>query len=179
MFRLVILECPTTRAAAEQRLSTLHAEHSRPLLSYLIGLTDGGRPAAEDLLQETMIRAWRSLAAVPDEHENARRWLFTVARNVAIDAIRMRRVRPPETPLLDFTRMLTTADSADMVLAIDTLRTTLDGLSPAHRTILCELYFRGRTTLETADRLGVPIGTVKSRAHYALHILRRALLGAG
>ncbi len=178
VFGLVILECPTERAEAERRLSTLHAEHSRPLLSYLIGLTNGERPAAEDLLQETMIRAWKSLAAVPAEHENARRWLFTVARNVAIDAIRMRRVRPSETPLLDFTRLLTTADSTEMVLAVDTLRSAIGGLSPAHRAILCELYFRGRTTVETADRLGVPVGTVKSRAHYALHIVRRALLGA-
>ncbi|WP_436535269.1 sigma-70 family RNA polymerase sigma factor [Actinoplanes sp. HUAS TT8] len=173
----MILECPTTRAEAERRLSALHAEYSRPLLSYLIGLTGGERPAAEDLLQETMIRAWKSLAAVPDEREHARRWLFTVARNVAIDAIRMRRVRPAETPLLDFTRRLITADSTEMVLAVDTLLTAFGGLSPAHRTILAELYFQGRTTVETANRLGVPVGTVKSRAHYALHILRRALLG--
>jgi len=157
-------------------MDALHAEHSRPLLNFLSGLT-GERHAAEDLLQETMIRAWRHLDSVPLESENARRWLFTVARRVAIDAVRMRRARPAETSVLDLTRIATVDDTPETVLAIHALRAAVDGLSQAHRRILSELYFEGRSTRETANRLGVPVGTVKSRAHYALRTLRDAVVG--
>jgi RNA polymerase sigma-70 factor, ECF subfamily len=160
----------------EARMCRLHAEHSRPLLNFLLGLTGGERHAAEDLLQETMIRAWRHLDSVPDESENARRWLFTVARRVAIDAVRMRRARPPETSVLDLTRIPAGDNVPETVVAIDALRRAVDGLSQVHRRILSELYFEGRSTLECANLLGVPVGTVKSRAHYALRTLRDAVV---
>ncbi|XVV09825.1 sigma-70 family RNA polymerase sigma factor [Actinoplanes sp. CA-131856] len=162
--------------AAEARMVALHAAHARPLLSFLLNLCNGERHAAEDLLQETMIRAWRNLDTVPTEHENARRWLFTVARRVAIDAVRMRKARPAETGSLDMSRLPIGDDTTETVVAADTLRRAVDGLSDAHRTILAELYIEGRSTKETATRLGVPVGTVKSRAHYALRTLKDALL---
>lgn len=164
-----------TAVTAEARMCRLNAEHSRPLLSFLLGLTGGERTAAEDLLQETMIRAWRHLDSVPTETENARRWLFTVARRVAIDAVRMRRARPAETHVLDLNRIPATDDIPDTVVAIDALRRAVGSLSHIHRRILSELYFEGRSTRETAQRLGVPVGTVKSRAHYALRTLRDAV----
>nr|WP_296073463.1 sigma-70 family RNA polymerase sigma factor [uncultured Actinoplanes sp.] len=167
-----------TGADAAVRLAELHAEHSTALLNFLLGLTNGERHAAEDLLQETMIRAWRYLDRVPGDPEGARRWLFTVARRVTIDAVRMRQVRPAETNLLDLSRMPTTDDTTDTVVAADSLRRAVDTLSDAHRTILSELYFRGASARETANRLGVPVGTVKSRAHYALRLLRDALVVA-
>ena len=95
--RIVDFEGLTT-SQAQERLSELYADHSRPLLNFLLRLTNGERTAAEDLLQETMIRAWRHLETVPTEPENIRRWLFTVARRVTIDAVRMRQARPAETP---------------------------------------------------------------------------------
>ncbi|WP_240670168.1 sigma-70 family RNA polymerase sigma factor [Actinoplanes solisilvae] len=165
-----------TAVTSEVRMSRLHAEHSRPLLNFLIGLTGGERHAAEDLLQETMIRAWRHLDSVPEESENARRWLFTVARRVAIDAVRMRKARPAETSVLDLSRIPAADDTPDTVLAIDALRRAVGSLSQAHRRILSELYFEGHSTRETATLLGVPVGTVKSRAHYALQTLRDAVV---
>lgn len=153
----------------------LHAQHTGPLLGFLTGLTNGERHAAEDLLQETMIRAWRNLDNVPAESENARRWLFTVARRVAIDAVRMRQARPAETTNLDLARLPTNDDVPDTVVASDTLRRAAADLSDVHRVILSELYFEGHSIQETARRLDVPVGTVKSRAHYALRAIRNAL----
>ncbi|WP_240670169.1 sigma-70 family RNA polymerase sigma factor [Actinoplanes solisilvae] len=170
---------PTTGTDAEERMAALHAEHSRPLFHFLLGLTNGERHSAEDLLQETMLRAWRYLDAVPDESEGARRWLFTVARRVTIDAVRMRQARPAETTMLDVTWMPTTEDSPESVIAAESLRRAVHELSDAHRAILSELYVQGHTTEETANRLGVPIGTVKSRAHYAIRTLRDALFLVG
>jgi RNA polymerase sigma-70 factor (ECF subfamily) len=159
------------------RMTALHTEHAAALLSYLTRFTGGNRQSAEDLLQETMLRAWRRLDSVPGEPENARRWLFTVARNVAIDAIRRKRARPPEVDLLETDAAFGAGpdSTTDTVVAIDSLRRGLRGLSSMHRRVLSELHVRGHTAGETAERLGVPVGTVKSRAHYALRSLRAAV----
>src|ERR1700754_5364616 len=85
----------------EARLAALHSDHSSTLLNFLHALT-GERHTAEDLLQETMIRTWRSIDTVPHEYENARRWLFKVARRVANDAFRLRQSRPIEMQMLDY-----------------------------------------------------------------------------
>lgn len=170
---------PAATATTEARVNALHAQHAKPLLNYLLSLTNGDRHAAEDLLQETMIRAWRNLGSVPAETENARRWLFTVARRVAMDAVRRRQARPAETTALDLSRIPGNDDTPDSVMAADTLRRAANSLSDAHRAILAALYFEGRSIQETARRLGVPTGTVKSRAHYALQKLRDGLSISG
>jgi RNA polymerase sigma-70 factor (ECF subfamily) len=164
---------PTTTDAA-QRMHGVHAEHSRAVLQFLITLTNGERHAAEDLLQETMIRAWRKLDTIPPDYETTRRWLFVVARRVAIDAIRMRQARPSETGLVDLARM-PTPDTAEAVITREALNRAARTLSDAHRLILSDLYIHDRTIEETARRRGLPVGTVKSRAHYALRLMRAAL----
>ncbi|BBH69114.1 RNA polymerase sigma factor [Actinoplanes sp. OR16] len=157
------------------RLTDLHARYAPELLRYLSGFAGGNRQTAEDLLQETMIRVWRHLDNLPPEPEQTRRWLFTVARNVAIDAIRRRQVRPAEVSLPDALPEAGPDATSGAVVAVDTLKFALGSLSGPHRRILDELYLRGRTPDETARLLGVPIGTVKSRAHYALRSLREAV----
>ncbi|WP_436535621.1 sigma-70 family RNA polymerase sigma factor [Actinoplanes sp. HUAS TT8] len=156
------------------RMEEVHALHGRPLLHFLLRLTRNERSVAEDLFQETMLRAWKHMDTLPVQEENARRWLFTVARRIAIDAARMRQARPSEVNLLDASSLLSEEDSTEQSLAVFTLSDALGRLSWAHRTILHELYWKGASTDETAARLGVPVGTVKSRAHYALRHLRAA-----
>ncbi|MFI6079009.1 sigma-70 family RNA polymerase sigma factor [Actinoplanes sp. NPDC051343] len=160
--------------AAEQRINRVHAEHSGAVLHFLMSLT-GERHTAEDLLQETMIRAWQHLDTIPDDYETTRRWLFVVARRVTIDAIRMRQARPTETALLDLIFVLATPDTTETVIARESLKRAASRLSEAHRVILADLYLQGRSVQETARRHGLPVGTVKSRAHYALRMLRQNL----
>ncbi|WP_203756581.1 sigma-70 family RNA polymerase sigma factor [Actinoplanes cyaneus] len=155
-------------------MEKVHATHRQPLLRFLLGLTRNERPAAEDLLQETMLRAWRHLASLPREEENARKWLFTIARRVAIDAARSRQARPAEVSLVEADQV-SGVDSADGALALHDLTTAFHRLSTEHRTVLQELHLRGASVEQAARRLGVPAGTVKSRAHYAMRILRGAL----
>jgi RNA polymerase sigma-70 factor, ECF subfamily len=90
-----------TRAEAKARLTEVHATFGRELLGYLGQFTAASRQGADDLLQETMIRVWRRIEGLPIERENARRWLFTVARNVGIDAIRRAKARPVVVDLRD------------------------------------------------------------------------------
>lgn len=149
--------------------------HAGPLLRFLLGQTRRQRPAAEDLLQETMMRAWRHLDSMPSADGDARKWLFAIARNVAIDAARKRRVRPQEVNLAEASTVRS-ADFADSTLALQDLRTAIRRLAKEQRVVLGELHLNGLSIEETAAKLGIPAGTVKSRAHYGKRILREALM---
>src|SRR6185437_10298447 len=92
-------------------LRVLHAEHGDALFAHALRLTGGDRQRAEDLVQETMLRAWQHPQALDPARGSVRAWLFTTARNLAIDAWRRRNARaaevvtdaPPELPAADET----------------------------------------------------------------------------
>lgn len=165
----------TDPGSAAERMGWLQAAHVETLRRFLVRLTFGDRELAEDLLQETMLQAWRSIADVPVGPESQLRWLFTVARRKAVDAARARAVRPSELIVEDLARHPRTDDPIDAVTAVLTVRAALPRLSREHRAVLVGLYFHDLTAGEIAERLGVPEGTVKSRAHYALRSLRATL----
>jgi RNA polymerase sigma-70 factor (ECF subfamily) len=105
-----------------------------------------------------------------------------VARHLVIDAHRARKARPAEAGGEALERVAEQAPGEDEIekalqswAVADAIRT----LSPDHRAVLLETYYRGRTMAEAARVLGVPLGTVKSRTYYALHALRLALLERG
>ena len=153
----------------------LHATHADAVFRFLLRLTLGERHLAEDLLQETMVRAWSNIEVLDIDLEEQRRWLFIVARRVAIDAARARRVRPAEVGSVDLTHLAAAGDGAETVIAGHLVRTALPQISAEHRAVLTALYFRGLTPGEIAATLGIPEGTVKSRTHYALRALRAAI----
>lgn len=154
-------------------LRELHGEHASALWGFALRLTGGDRERAEDVVQETLLRAWRS-PTVLDVPDGARRaWLFTVARHLVIDDWRSARFRrevpaaePPE---------VAAADATDAVLQAWLVADALARLSPDHRRVLVECYYRGRSVADTAGLLDIPEGTVKSRVHYALRALRLVL----
>jgi RNA polymerase sigma-70 factor, ECF subfamily len=169
---------PDRSIEREARMIALHAEHARDVSRFLLGLTKGERQTAEDLLQETMLRAWRHIDALPADSEGVRRWLFTVARRLVIDVVRMRHNRPAEVGAVDLNWIAARDDTTGSALAGASMRYAFDRLTPAHRDILSQVYLRGRSIDEVAERLGVPVGTVKSRTHYALRALRTGLEAA-
>ncbi|WP_230686942.1 sigma-70 family RNA polymerase sigma factor [Catellatospora vulcania] len=166
---------PAPEQTAAERLTALHADHAPAVLRLLLVLTNGQRQTAEDLLQETMLRAWRHLDSVPAENDAARRWLLTVARRLVIDGVRRRLHRPAEVQLVDMAWIPGRDDTTGTALASYTVRQAFGRLSPAQRRLLCEVYLVGRSPQEVAGRLGMPVGTVKSRTHYALCALRTSL----
>jgi RNA polymerase sigma-70 factor (ECF subfamily) len=156
----------------EELLRALDAEHSRALVSYVTSLT-GDAQRAEDVVQETLLRAWRKAPSLSGDPSSLRPWLFAVARNLAIDEHRAtvargeeRGVELPEVPV---------AGQLDRALESWQITEALATLSLEHRQALVETYFRGRSVAEAAAILGVPPGTVKSRTYYALRSLRSAL----
>jgi RNA polymerase sigma-70 factor, ECF subfamily len=155
-------------------LRALHDQHAHALWSYVVGLTGGDRGRAQDVVQETLLRAWRNPAVLEQAGGSGRGWLFTVAKRIVIDEWRAASRRPQV--VTDQVPELAVADDAeqrivDRALVLAALRT----LSGEHREVLLECYFRGASVAEAAQTLGVPPGTVKSRTHYALHALRQAI----
>ncbi|WP_432838007.1 sigma-70 family RNA polymerase sigma factor [Dactylosporangium sp. CA-092794] len=147
------------------------------LLRFLTRITFGEWHTAEDLLQETLLRAWRHLDVLPDERDLVLPWLFTVARRVAIDAARSRQSRPREVGTVDLTLLPEPGgDIVDVAVARHIVHAALPKLSEEHRSVIMELYFGDASTTEAARRLGIAPGTVKSRAFYALRTLR-AIVG--
>ncbi len=155
-------------------MTALHDTHARDVRRFLRALTRDP-DLAEDLLQETMLRAWRHLDTVPDDDSAARRWLFTVARRLVIDAARLRRTRPAEVSPVALEWIPSREDEIGAALAAQAVRTSLSRLSESHRSILVAMHMRGESTSHIAARLGLPVGTVKSRAYYAMRALRASL----
>jgi len=158
-------------------MQSLHDEHAAALWTYCVRLTGNDHARSQDLVQETMLRAWRHRDVLDGPGPRVRAWLFTVARNLAIDDWRTQRAHReyvtaevPEQP---------SGDQTEQLLLSWVVAEALTGLSPEHREVLLECYYRGHTVAETARRLGVPEGTVKSRTHYALRALRLTLQERG
>ncbi|MFG2877170.1 sigma-70 family RNA polymerase sigma factor [Streptomyces sp. NPDC048337] len=160
-------------------LARLHSEHGKALYGFLLGLTFGDRHRAEDLLQETLFRAWTHPEALESGHASMRPWLYTVARRLAIDARRARMVRPAEVGPDALEHSPAADDRTEQAVVVLDVRHALRRLSPEHRAVLHQIYFRGASVGEAAEALGVPAGTVKSRTHYALRALRAAMPGYG
>jgi RNA polymerase sigma-70 factor (ECF subfamily) len=160
-------------AAEDQLMRALHDDHAAALWSYALRLTGGDRARAEDLVQETLLRAWKHPRVLDQSQGSARAWLFTVARRIAIDGWRSAAARveittdePPELAL---------PDGTERALQGWLVAEALGELSVAHREVLGLCYFQGYSVADAAKVLGVAAGTVKSRTHYALRALRLAL----
>ncbi|WP_030246583.1 sigma-70 family RNA polymerase sigma factor [Streptomyces sp. NRRL S-350] len=163
-----------TEASDEELMRALYREHAGPLLGFVLHLVAGDRQRAEDVVQETLVRAWRNIHRLDPEVDSLRPWLVTVARRIVIDGHRSARARPREVDAAAL-ELLPADDELDRALRMMTVADALGDLSQAHREIIVETYLKGRTATEAAADLGIPPGTVRSRVYYALRSLRLAL----
>lgn len=162
--------------SATDRMVELHGEHARALWGFALRLTDGDRARAEDVVQETLLRAWRDRAILESTTAGARAWLFTVARRLVIDEWRSSRAnREVLTEELPEPVADDAAATADALLLGWLVADAMARLTTEHRQVLVLCYFGGRSVADAAAELGVPPGTVKSRTHYALRSLRLIL----
>ena len=158
-------------------LRAIHDAHSQALLRYVLRLTRGDMPFAEDVVQESLLRLWRKPEVMEQPGEAARAWLFTVARNLVIDDRRSARYTRelqtddvPERPSLD-----AIGPAVDKWILADALKS----LSVEHRNVIVRAYYLGETVADIAEHEQIPPGTAKSRLHYALRALRNALQERG
>lgn len=160
---------------------TLYARHAPWLVLRLRRRCRDPELVAE-LLQETFLAAWRAAATYRDDGEVVG-WLWAVARRRLIDAKRRALARPQTVPPLDealpgaaLSVASPSAEDEAMAGTYDaTLETALRGLSPELRAVLQATVLDGLSVREAALLLGIPEGTVKTRAMRARHQLRTAL----
>jgi RNA polymerase sigma-70 factor (ECF subfamily) len=155
---------------ADDAMGQLYARHAKPLLSYVRRFSPD-QSSADDIVQETFIRAWRHLPQLSEDERPVRPWLFRVARNLLIDADRAARSRPVTAQVQPDESVRDDA-GLDQVLDRQLVAGALEHLSPAHQAVLIETFYRGGSTATVARHLGIPPGTVRSRLHYALNALR-------
>lgn len=168
------------RVAAGDRgaLLALYDRVAGTLLVVALRVT-GNRPEAEEVVQDAFMRAWREAGSFDRTRGSALAWLITLTRNRSIDLVRSRRRRAlhedeaadaepreasptPELALVDAER------AAAVRLALETLR-------PEQRAVLDLAYFAGLSHSEIAEKLGQPLGTVKTRILQAVRHLREHL----
>ncbi|MFB7493383.1 sigma-70 family RNA polymerase sigma factor [Streptomyces sp. NPDC056161] len=159
-------------ASRSDALGAIMDEHRDGLVSYAERML-GDHGLAEDIVQETAIRAWRNIDRLAGMEGSVRGWLFTVTRHLVVDWVRRPHTRK-EVVGASYEDPWSPASGLDMVHDSLVTRPLLRLLSPEHRAVLIHIYLCDRTIQETAGILGVPAGTVKSRQHYALRKLRAA-----
>jgi RNA polymerase sigma-70 factor (ECF subfamily) len=153
-------------------------------MAYSVALRVTGDPAAaEDVVQEAFLGAWRNADRFIGSRGLARTWLLSIVHHRAIDAIRRRRpateLPDPEAPTPDSLTMPDVWGEVARGLDRTAIRTALQTISSVQREAIELAFFSGLTQVEIATRTGTPLGTVKSRMRLGLLGLRRALTEPG
>lgn len=167
--------CFTRDPDVNVRMRNMVVVYRPSLIRFTTGLTLGEGELAEDLVQETMIRAWQNIERFPADCAEGHRWMFTVARRLMIDHLRRQRIRPHEVRQVLPEHAMVGDITSSAVIASMTLLEAMKSLSPDHRLVIEEVYLRDRSITQVAADLGVPVGTVRSRLHYAVRKLRAAV----
>jgi RNA polymerase sigma-70 factor, ECF subfamily len=168
-------QLPRTEDLGSDALRVLYDDYSAELWRYVFRLTRDAHQA-HDVVQETLIRAWRHPEITGEGSRSPRAWLFTVARNIVIDDRRSARFRI-EVAMPQGADSHEPIDPHDTNTTVDRLivRQALAQLTVDHRAVLWRSYYLGWTLARIAEDLQIAEGTVKSRLHYALRALRRTL----
>lgn len=163
-------------------LDQLYAQYGAMAFSIAFRIT-GDRAAAEDVVQESFLGAWRNAARYVDGRGTVKTWLLSIVHHRAIDSIRRRRqtteLPDNEAPLPQPLVLPDTWAEVAAGLDRDAIRNALGRISDVQREAIELAYFGGLTQGEIAERTGVPLGTVKGRMRLGLDGLRAAMLAIG
>lgn len=164
-------------------LEVLYDRYASTVLGVSLKIV-GDQALAEDMLQETFWRVWKSAGTFQSQRGTFTSWLFRIARNLAIDAYRRRNVRPQalnvedgREPILEAMPDPDTdvAEQTQSILKNRQVRNALASLPRVQRQVIEMAYFYGMTRLEIAEATGEALGTIHTRARLALQKLREEL----
>jgi len=156
-------------------ITALYQTYRAPLMAFVLRLTDGDPHRAEDVVQETMVRAWREASRLDRSGSSLMPWLAAVARRIVIDEHRRKRARPAEAGEYAAGDLPVDDDTAATLLRV-AIADAMRQLTSSHRQILNETILRDQTVNHAARVLGIPVGTAKSRVYYALRTLEVVLV---
>lgn len=169
---------------ADRAFGDLFSAHAPSLERFLFGITSPG--LGQDLIQEVAIKAFKSIRhhQLAMTGDSIRPWLFTVARHVAIDYARAEKRRPVTVPLdsqeTPYSERVDPIDVEGMVIGNHNVETLLEALGKIKgeeaKALIIARILDDLTVAQTAEKLDIPPGTVKSRTHYALGVLARIAL---
>lgn len=161
------------RAGDDDAVRAVFRHYGGPVQTVARSMTSDGELVAE-IVQQTFVKAWRAAATFDDTRDLAP-WLYTIARRTAVDVLR-REMQPTRGDHEPETDASVTTMSFERTWEIHEVRRALDGLPPAEREVVRLSHLAGLSHPEIAERLGIPIGTVKSRSARA-HARLAAALG--
>ena len=160
---------------AETALRELHASHGRALHGWARRRFADPREA-EEVVQDTLVLAWRKRHQFDPTRGTERAWLFGILRNVANSRHRKNgRALEVVRPLYADDRIGFAHEDEDRQLDAAEVADAMATLTPEHRAVIVGAYYRGKRIRILAEELGLPEGTVKSRLYYALRSLRLVL----
>ncbi len=168
-------------AAGDERAAAAFVQrHERRVFGIALAIT-ADRATAEDVAQEAFLRAWRHAAVFDPRRAPATSWLSTITRNLAIDALRLRRaipVEPDDAVWLELeTGHKTPEAHAEHGVAVDRVRAALRAVPVDQRRALLRSAFYGQSATEIATAEAIPVGTAKSRIRLGLAKVRDVLNG--
>jgi RNA polymerase sigma-70 factor, ECF subfamily len=156
---------------ADRFIRIVYEQAASPLFKFAFRFTRD-HAVSEDVVQEVLVRAWRSAGHLEPGSDALRAWLFATARNHLIDIWRARSREPATVSHEQVPNAAHVADDVDRALQRRALADALNKLTPKHRDVVIQRYFKCRSVVETAEELGVSPGTVKSRTHHAFRALQ-------
>ncbi|WP_312858034.1 sigma-70 family RNA polymerase sigma factor [Pseudonocardia pini] len=169
---------PAERLDTEPGLRAAYAAHGAELFRFALRQL-GDEGAAEEVVQEVFLRAWRRADTYDPQIASLRSWLYAIARNAVVDESRRVAARPWRRTLTDSpqeSRAAPVIDAADQaVVDAWVVEEALRRIRPEHREAIVATHLRGRAYAEVAAELGIPIGTLRSRIFYGMKALRLAM----
>lgn len=154
----------------EAAFSTLYDKFSPALYGIILKIVRDDE-VAQDILQDCFVTIWKKANSYSEDKSSFFTWMLNICRNKSIDVIRKRNREADHLRVMKETDHLSTSEASMNIHAIG-LKDIISELPEQHQIIIEYLYFKGYTQQEVSDELNIPLGTVKTRARYALNELR-------
>jgi RNA polymerase sigma-70 factor (ECF subfamily) len=161
------------KAGDQAAMAMLYDNYSAALLGVIMRILES-RENSEDVLQEVFVKIWRNIGSYDRAKGKLFTWLINIARNAAIDSLRVKghaiksQIRSIDNSVRSINRQHSVSTPVDHI----GLKSIVDKMKPEYKILIDKLYFEGYTQEETAEELGIPLGTVKTRIRAAINQLR-------
>ena len=161
------------KAGEQSAMAVLYDNYSAALLGAIMRIIES-KENAEDVLQEVFVKVWKNISSYDRSKGKLFTWLINIARNAAIESTRVKgyAIKNQIRSIDNSVRSINRQHSVTMPVDHIGLKNIIDALKPDYKILIDKLYFEGYTQEETAEELGIPLGTVKTRIRAAINQLR-------